>query len=127
VHGFRCYDNIQVCKLIALYNVNAYSAEREMSASICLYSFYAWFICYVNLCMYVFATTLEVNKVVYISDGWMDRIACLVPTPSHSQHWRHFHPTSNYLHAAEAETGEYERTETGDMGLPARAISGACV
>jgi len=81
----------------------------------------------VNLCMYVFATTFEVNKVVYISDGWMERIARLVPTPSHSQHSRHFHPTSNYLHAAEAETREYERTETGDMGLPARAISGACV
>jgi len=33
VHGFRCYDNIQVCKHIALYTENAYSAEREMSAS----------------------------------------------------------------------------------------------
>jgi len=35
VHGFRCYDNIHVCKLIALYIANAYSAEREMSASAC--------------------------------------------------------------------------------------------
>jgi len=35
VHGFRCYDNIHVCKLIALYTANAYSAEREMSASDC--------------------------------------------------------------------------------------------
>jgi len=35
VHGFRCYDNIYVCKLIALYAANAYSAEREMSASAC--------------------------------------------------------------------------------------------
>jgi len=33
VHGFRCYDNTQVCKLIALYTANAYSAEREVSAS----------------------------------------------------------------------------------------------
>jgi len=33
VHGFRCYDNIHVCKLIALYTANAYSAAREMSAS----------------------------------------------------------------------------------------------
>jgi len=33
VHGFRCYDNIHVCKLIALYTANAYSAEREVSAS----------------------------------------------------------------------------------------------
>jgi len=33
VQGFRCYDNIHVCKLIALYTANAYSAEREMSAS----------------------------------------------------------------------------------------------
>ena len=35
VHAFRCYDNIDVCKLIALYTTNAYSAEREMSASAC--------------------------------------------------------------------------------------------
>jgi len=35
VLGSRCYDNIQVCKLIALYTANAYSAEREMSASAC--------------------------------------------------------------------------------------------
>jgi len=32
VHGFRCYDNIHVRKLIALYTA---SAEREMSASAC--------------------------------------------------------------------------------------------
>ena len=38
VHGFRCYDNIHVCKLIALYTANAYSAEREMSASACTHS-----------------------------------------------------------------------------------------
>ena len=35
VHGFRCYDNIHVCKLIALYTANAYSVEREVSASAC--------------------------------------------------------------------------------------------
>jgi len=33
VHGFRFYDNIHVCKLIALYTANAYSGEREMSAT----------------------------------------------------------------------------------------------
>jgi len=33
VHGFRCCDNIHVCKLIALYSANAYTAEHEMSAS----------------------------------------------------------------------------------------------
>jgi len=33
VHGFRCYDNIHVCKLMALYTANAYSAERETTAS----------------------------------------------------------------------------------------------
>ena len=39
VLGSRCYDNIHVCKLIALYNTaNAYSAEREMSASACTHS-----------------------------------------------------------------------------------------
>jgi len=36
VHGFRCYDNTHVCKLIALYTANAYIAEREMSASACI-------------------------------------------------------------------------------------------
>ena len=35
VHGFRSCDNIHVCKPIALYTANAYSAEREMSASAC--------------------------------------------------------------------------------------------
>jgi len=35
VHGFRCYDNIYVCKLIALYTANAHSAEREISPSAC--------------------------------------------------------------------------------------------
>ena len=35
VHGFRRYDNIHICKLIAYYTANAYSAEREMSASAC--------------------------------------------------------------------------------------------
>jgi len=35
VHRFRCYDNIQVCKLIALYGANVYSAEHKMSASAC--------------------------------------------------------------------------------------------
>jgi len=35
VHGFRCCDSIHECKLIALYTANAYSGEREMSASAC--------------------------------------------------------------------------------------------
>ena len=35
VHEFRCYDNIHVHKLIALYTANAYSAEREISTSAC--------------------------------------------------------------------------------------------
>ena len=35
VRGFRCYDNIHVCKFIALNTANAYSAKREMSASVC--------------------------------------------------------------------------------------------
>ena len=35
VHGFRCCDNIHVCKLIASSTANAYSAECEMSASAC--------------------------------------------------------------------------------------------
>jgi len=35
VHGLRCYDITHVCMLIVLYTANAYSAEREMSASAC--------------------------------------------------------------------------------------------
>ena len=35
VHGFRCYDNIHVCKLVALCTANAYSAERKILASAC--------------------------------------------------------------------------------------------
>ena len=35
VHKFHCYDNTHVCKFVALYTANAYSAEREMSASAC--------------------------------------------------------------------------------------------
>jgi len=35
VHRFHCYDSIRVCKLIALYTANAYSAKCEMSASAC--------------------------------------------------------------------------------------------
>ena len=35
VHGFRCYDNIHVCKLIALCIANVYSSERELPASAC--------------------------------------------------------------------------------------------
>jgi len=38
VHVFRCYDNIHVRKLIALFTANAHSAEHEMSASACTYS-----------------------------------------------------------------------------------------
>ena len=38
VHRFRCFDNIHVCKLIALYIANVYSAEREMPASACTHS-----------------------------------------------------------------------------------------
>jgi len=34
VHEFCCYNNIHVCKLIALYTANAYNAEREMSANV---------------------------------------------------------------------------------------------
>ena len=38
VHGFCCYDNTHLCKLIALYTANAYSAECKMSASACTHS-----------------------------------------------------------------------------------------
>jgi len=44
VHRFRCYDNTHVCKLIALYAANAYSAKREMSASACTRSMTGSFI-----------------------------------------------------------------------------------
>ena len=44
VHGFHCYDNIHVCKLIALYTANAYSTECEMLASACTRSMSGYFI-----------------------------------------------------------------------------------
>ena len=31
LHRFRCYDSIHVCKLIALYTANTYSAEFEIA------------------------------------------------------------------------------------------------
>jgi len=33
VYGFHCCDNIHVCRLIALYIANSYSAKRKMSVS----------------------------------------------------------------------------------------------
>jgi len=43
VHGFRCCNNIHVCKLIALYTANAFSADsrRTRNVSECLYLLYA--------------------------------------------------------------------------------------
>jgi len=38
VHGFRCPENIHLCKLIALRTANAYNAGHEMSASACTQS-----------------------------------------------------------------------------------------
>jgi len=38
VHGFRCYDNTHLCKLIALYTANAYSfskCQRVLVYSLC--------------------------------------------------------------------------------------------
>jgi len=35
VQRFHCYDSIHVCKLIDLHTANAYSGERETSASAC--------------------------------------------------------------------------------------------
>jgi len=44
VHGFHCYDNIHVCTLIALYTANVYSAQQEMSASVCTHSMPGFFV-----------------------------------------------------------------------------------
>jgi len=49
VYGFRCYDNTHVCKLIALYTANAYSAEREISASACTRSVAGYMLYYCNM------------------------------------------------------------------------------
>ena len=38
MHEFCCCDNIHVCRVIALYTANAYSAKCEMSASACIRS-----------------------------------------------------------------------------------------
>jgi len=44
VHGFHCCDNTHVCKLMALYTANAYSAECEMSAGACTRSVASWIV-----------------------------------------------------------------------------------
>jgi len=44
VHGFHCYDNIHICKLIALYTENAYSTKCETFPSACTGSVVAY--CY---------------------------------------------------------------------------------
>jgi len=44
VHGFCCYGNTHVCKLIVLYTANAYSTECEMSASACTRSMAGCFV-----------------------------------------------------------------------------------
>jgi len=46
LHGFRCFDNIHVCKLIALYTTNAYSANCVISASACTCSMYGYHCAY---------------------------------------------------------------------------------
>jgi len=44
VHGFRCYDNIQPAnwQLMRTWQRTGESGEREMSASTCLHSLYAF-------------------------------------------------------------------------------------
>jgi len=66
VHGFRCYDNIEECKLTALYTANyyAYSAERVMSARTCLYV--------LALCL-VYFKFLEIVARRYLSANLVDR------------------------------------------------------
>ena len=50
VHGFRYYDIRHICKLIALYTANAYSAECEMSASACTRSMAGSVYYFVSFC-----------------------------------------------------------------------------
>jgi len=72
MHRFRCYDNIHVCKLITVYTVNVYSAEREMSASACTRCM-ARQSCYVST-----RNKKEVlcNKVIYVSVLMYKRVSC---------------------------------------------------
>ena len=37
MHEFRCYDNIHVYKLIALFTASAYSTEYEIAVSLVTY------------------------------------------------------------------------------------------
>jgi len=50
VHGIRCYYNIQVYMLIALYTANVYRAEHEMSASAVLVLALCLVVSFVLLC-----------------------------------------------------------------------------
>ena len=59
VHGFSCYDNTHICKLIALYTANAYSTEREMSGSACTRSMASLFSRY-------YLTTIKTTTSVFL-------------------------------------------------------------
>jgi len=69
VHGFRCYDNIHVCKLIALYTAHAYSGEFEMSANDCTHCMPGVYC----VCVHAFLLCWDNNfctKVTFEVDTW---------------------------------------------------------
>jgi len=69
VHGFRCYDNIHICKLIALYTANAYRAEREIPASACTR-------CHFAGCDFVMCASFHyLLRVVVVCVGLCDRVS----------------------------------------------------
>ena len=71
VHGLRCYDSTHVYNIVALYTANAYSAEREMSASACTLSVAGW-ICDWNR----HGTDTAIS--VYILFHYIDRLTIFV-------------------------------------------------
>ena len=71
VHGFHCYDSTHVCKLIALYSANAYSAEHEMSTSACTCSMPGYF----HTDTTILTSLLTANNFLWCFDtvGWVTR------------------------------------------------------
>jgi len=70
VHRFRCYDNIHVCKLIALYSANVYSAEREMSANACTRCMPAYLFCSFDISLYIPLQTYVLFQMCYCLLTW---------------------------------------------------------
>jgi len=61
VHGFHCYDNTHVCKIIALYTANAASACTHSVPSFRTFAIFFYLTGHSIKCIYVYAC-----KILYL-------------------------------------------------------------